>query len=355
MKKKLFKITLPIFAIIILVLSACSSNSGNANSASSGEGNGAADSFPEKNIDGIIMWGEGGATDIIARTLAPIVEDEIDGSLVMQNKAGAAGAIATQDVYDRPADGHTLLFGAENPNLYQVLDISDRSYQDDFVPISVIANSYAGIIVKADSPFETIEDLVDFALNEPNELIFGTTGEGGLPNVVLAMLQNELGSEFKTVPYDGEGPVTTALLGGEVDVTSVTVSAAQDYVESGDFRMLAVVNNEPIDALPDVPAITEAYPEIDKYLPWGPFQAVFTHKDTPADVVEKLSESFQAAVETDEFKATLENLGMEYMNISGQEAMDYVDQNRSTSAWMLYEAGETVKSPEEFDIPKVEE
>ena len=353
MKSKSFTFIVPIFAIIILVLAACGSSDDGKKEAKD-DNEDAASSYPEKNIDGIIMWGEGGATDIIARTLAPMVESEIDGSLVMQNKAGAAGAIATQYVHDQPADGYTLLFGAENPNLYQVLDISDRSYQEDFVPVTIIANSFAGIIVKEDSPFETLEDLVDFAQEKPNELIFGTTGEGGLPSVVLAMLQNELGTEFKTVPYDGEGPVSTALLGGEIDVSAVTVSAAQEYIESGDFRMLAVVNDEPIDSLPDVPAITDAYPDMSKFLPWGPFQAVFAHKDTPNDVVEKLSESFHAAVETDDFKDTLANLGMEYMNISGQDAIDYVNKNRSTSAWMLYEAGETEKSPEDFDIPKPE-
>lgn len=354
MKNKFLKRTIPLLAIVMLVLAACGSG-GDGDKKDSKDSEDAASSYPEKNIDGIIMWGEGGATDIIARTLAPIVEGEIDGSFVMQNKAGSAGAIATKYVSDQPADGYTLLFGAENPNLYQVLDIADLSYQENFVPISVIASSYAGIIVKADSPFNTIEDLVDYAKEKPNDLIFGTTGEGGLPSVVLAMLNNELGTEFKTVPYDGEGPVSTALLGGEVDVTSVTVSAAQEYVESGDFRMLAVVNDESIESLPDVPAVTDAYPEIGKYLPWGPFQAVFAHKDTPADVVEKLSASFQTAVESSDFKATLESLGMEYMNISGQEAIDFVDKNRSTSAWMLYEAGETKASPEEFDIPKVEE
>lgn len=355
------KLSLILLSISFLVLIACSSSSDSDQSAEenvdSNDTNSTSETmtYPEQNIDGIIMWGEGGATDIIGRTLAPIVEEELGGSLVMQNKTGAAGAIATQYVYDEPADGYTVLFGAENPNLYQVLDISDRSYQEDFVPITIIANSFAGIIVKADSDFETLEDLVDYANENPNDLIFGTTGEGGLPNVVLAMLQNELGSDFKTVPYDGEGPVSTALLGEEVDVTAVTVSAAQEYIESGDFRMLAVVNDEPLDSLSDVPTITDAYPEIDKYLPWGPFQGVFAHKDTPEDIIQKLQESFQVAVETEEFKETLENLGMEYMNITGQEAIDYVNQNRSTSTWMLYEAGETEKSPEEFDISKVDE
>lgn len=213
MKKILLILFIPVLTVFLIVLSACSSSSENDNSKSSSSDNGNADSYPEKNINGIIMWGEGGATDIIARTLAPIVEEEIGGPLVMQNKAGAAGAIATQYVYEQPADGYTLLFGAENPNLYQVLDISERSYQEDFVPIAIIANSYAGIIVKEDSPFETLEDLINYAKENPNDLVFGTTGEGGLPSVVLAMLENELEAEFRTVPYDGEGPVTTALLG----------------------------------------------------------------------------------------------------------------------------------------------
>ncbi|WP_152655678.1 tripartite tricarboxylate transporter substrate binding protein [Oceanobacillus sp. CFH 90083] len=345
MKIKSSKTTALLFILIISLLSACGSNSSADNTGNN---------YPEKDIDGIIMWGEGGATDIIGRTLAPIVEKEIGSSLVMQNRAGAAGAIATQYVYDQAADGYTLLFGAENPNLYQVLDISERSYQEDFVPVSVIANSFAGIIVKEDSPYQTLEDLVNHAAENPNDLIFGTTGEGGLPNVVLAMLHNEFGTEFRTVPYDGEGPVTTALLGGEIDATTVTISAAQDYVESGDFRMLAVINDEEIEALPDVPAITDIYPEIDKYLPWGPFQAVFAHKDTPEDVLAKLTESFEVAIDTSDFRTTLENLGMEYLNISGQEAIDYIEQNRSTSAWMLYEAGETDISPEEFGIPQPE-
>lgn len=344
MRIKLWKyITLTLVAIILLA--SCSSNEDT-------DTNDEYQEYPEQDINGIIMWGEGGATDIIGRDLAPIVEENLDGSLVMQNKEGAGGATATQYVHDQPADGYSLLFGAENPNLYQVLGVSDRSYQDDFIPINVVASSYGGIIVKEDSPYETIEDLIEDAQDNPGDLVFGTTGEGGLPTVVLAMLESELGTDFKTVPYDGEGPVSTALLGDEVDATAVTVSAAQEYVESGDFRMLSVVNDESIESFSDVPPITDSYPEIEKYLPWGPFQAVFASKDTPDAIVKKLSESFHDAVATEESKETLEDLGMEYMNISGEEAEDYIDQNRSTAAWMLYEVGETEESPEDFDIPK---
>src|SRR5690625_4865887 len=84
--------------------------------------------FPETDISGISQWDEGGATDLISRSLASIAEDELGVSLVMENITGATGAIGAQHVYDQPADGHTLLFGAENPNLYQLLGISDRDY-----------------------------------------------------------------------------------------------------------------------------------------------------------------------------------------------------------------------------------
>src|SRR5690606_16714857 len=116
------------------------------------------------------------------------------------------------------------------------------------------------------------------------------------------------------------------------------LSAAQEYVESGDFRMLAVVHNETVDSLPDVPPITDAYPEFEKYLPWGPFQAVFVHKDTPEQIVQTLTDAFSSAQENEEFQERLNILGMEPLNINGQEAIDFIQQNQSTATWMLYDA-----------------
>ncbi|MFB4163191.1 tripartite tricarboxylate transporter substrate binding protein [Alteribacillus sp. JSM 102045] len=336
-----FAVLLPIF------LAAC----GNSSSTSGEE----ASSYPEKDINGIIIWGEGGATDNISRTLAPLVEKELDGSLVMQNKEGASGAIATQYVYDQPADGYNLLFGAENPNLYQVLDISDRDYMNDFTPISIFGQNFGGLVVHKDSEFETIEDVVDFAKENPGELNMGYSGEGSLPHVAGAMLQAELDTEFNYVPYDGDGPLATALLGKEVDATVLSVSAAQEYVDSGDFRMLSVINDEAIETAEDVPPITDSYPEFEKYFPWGPFQGVFVHKDTPESIVQKLTDAFETAQEDEEFQQTLEDLGVVPLNINGEEAKEYVDKNRSTSAWMLYDAGAAERSPEEFDIPRVDE
>ncbi|WP_152655679.1 tripartite tricarboxylate transporter substrate binding protein [Oceanobacillus sp. CFH 90083] len=332
-------------AIFFFILAACSSNDSSGASE---------DNFPEKDINGIIQWGEGGATDIISRTLASVAEDEIGASLVMQNRTGATGAIATQYVYDQAADGYTLLFGAENPNLYQILDISERDYMNDFVPVTIIGQSYAGIVVNADSDFETLEDLVAYAEENPSNLLMGTSGEGGLPHVASAMLRNELNIEFNPIPYDGDGPLAVALLGNEIDVTVLAVSAAQEYIDSGDFKMLAVLNNDSLDSIPDVQPITEIYPQFETYLPWGPFQGIFAHKDTPEEIVQKLSDGFDAAQNNEAFTERLTDLGVDPLNLHGEDAIEFVQANQSTSAWMLYEAGETDISPEELGIPPVE-
>src|SRR5690625_1089358 len=199
MKNFLKRLGLLFGLIALLSLAACG---GDAETDTDG-GDDAADeeiSFPEKDISGIIQWGEGGATDLISRSLASIAEDELGVSLVMENITGATGAIGAQHVYDQPADGHTLLFGAENPNLYQLLGISDRDYVNDFIPISIIGQSYAGIVVKEDSEFDTLEDLVEYAQENPDELKMGTSGEGVLPHVASAMLKSQFDTSFNLIP-----------------------------------------------------------------------------------------------------------------------------------------------------------
>lgn len=165
----------------VSVLGACES------SETSGESN-----YPSRDINGIIQWGEGGATDNVARSLAIQAEEALDASFVMQNREGATGAIATQYVYDQPADGYNVLFGAENPLIYNVLGISERDYIEDFYPVNIIGQGLAGIVVKDDSEFETLEDLVEYAQDNPGDLTLGTSGEGGLPHVVAQCFPQSL-------------------------------------------------------------------------------------------------------------------------------------------------------------------
>jgi tripartite-type tricarboxylate transporter receptor subunit TctC len=143
--------------------------------------------YPERNIQAVIPWGAGGATDSIARGLTPLVEKALDTRLVLTNRPGGTGLIGTNYVMQQRADGYTMLYGAENPQLYQLLGIADFDY-DALHPINIIGQNRAVIAVPPDSPFKTMRELVDHAKAHPGELRMGVVGAGGLPSTVFAMI-----------------------------------------------------------------------------------------------------------------------------------------------------------------------
>ena len=306
--------------------------------------------FPDRELRGAIMWGEGGATDNVARALTPHVEDALGQDIVLQNRTGGVGAIATQYVFSQPADGYNLLYGAENPQLYPVLGLSDLDYRN-FEPISLIAQGPAVIVTHPDSPYETLEDLVAAALDDPRGITMGSTGPGGITNVIDAMMNSLVGTEFNAVVFDGEGPGLTDLQGGHLDFMTVGLTAARDTIEAGAVRALAVVTEEPIEGM-DAPPITDIYPEFERYLPWGPFYGVFVHADTPDDIVETLAEAFSEGVNHPDFQRFINDFGAVTLDLSGEEAHEYLHNWQSTTAWLMHEQGATEVSPEEFDIPR---
>lgn len=311
----------------------------------------AAQEFPEREMLGVIMWGAGGATDVVARGVTPAVEEALGKPIVMLNKAGAAGAISTAYVAAAPADGYTLLYGAENPQLHGVMGLSEIDY-GSFYPVNVLGRGVAVVVVKADAPWQSFKELVDDAQSRPGEIKMGSTGPGGLPHVVGALLNSVAPHEVTAVPFDGEGPGLTALQGGHVDYMPSGISAAAELIKGGQLRALAVVNGEPVDSLPDVPAITDEYPEMAKYLPWGPFYGVWVKADTPDDVKAKLVEAFKAGAEAESFTTLMANRGNVVMNISGDEADAFLKQWQAVTTWVLHDSGATKRSPEELGIAR---
>lgn len=308
--------------------------------------------FPVRNLQGVIMWGAGGAMDNASRAIVPNVEPFLDNEIVLVNKPGGTGAIATQYVYSRKADGYTLLFGAENPQLYGVLGLSKLDYKD-FYPVSILTRGLAVVLVNADSDWKTMKDLVADANKRPGKIKMGSTGPGGVPHVVGNLLKTVTGFNVTPVPFKGEGPGITALLGGHVDFIPTGLAASSEHIRSGRVRALAVVDSEPLK-LDDIniPAITEGYQAFDKYVPWGPFYGVFCRNDVPADIKTALSAAFKKGAETDRFKDFVKSNGLVSMNISGDEASEYLNKWQSITTWLLHDAGATKVSPAELNIPK---
>lgn len=309
--------------------------------------------YPERNIQGTIQWGAGGATDNVARSLTPHVEEILDTTVVLTNRPGGTGVIGMNHVMRQRADGYNLLYGAENPQLYPLMGLADFSY-DDMHTINIIGQGLVVIAAPADSPFDSFAELLEHAQENPGELRMGGTGAGGLPSTVLAMV-NAVGElDVRNVTFGGDGPGITAMLGGHIDFMPLSLAAVGEQIRSGKMKGLAVLTKEEIDALPDVPPITQALPDIEPFLPWGPFWGVFVHQDTPDDIKATLEEAYEQAVANEEFQEFLRNFGAEPLNLNGEDAEQYLDNWQSVTAWAMYEAdaGTLEASPEELGIPR---
>ena len=242
--------------------------------------------------------------------------------------------MATQYVYDAAADGYNLLMGAENPALYDVLSISDLTYED-FECVYLIGDEVVGIIVGKDSKYESFTDIVEDALANPGTIKLSTTGTGGLPWEVGAFITDVTGATFNQIPYDSDASAKTAVMSGECDFTVCKVqSGIEDYL-AGDIKYLCLLADEPVELMPEVPLITEEYPDFAKYLPWGPFYGIFVKSGTDAAIVETLSNAFANAGPKDEYQEVLSNFNINFLGYTGDEAAEYISSWRENIIGVL--------------------
>jgi tripartite-type tricarboxylate transporter receptor subunit TctC len=308
--------------------------------------------YPDHPINGIIAWGAGGGTDTVSRLTTPLAEKALGKPIILANKTGATGAIAAQAVASAKADGYTLLFHAENPQLYQVLGLSELSY-DDFDPVMLFVQGSTVIVVPKDSPLKTYDDLIKAAKASPGKLSIGNSGIGGQPWVTATLLKKIEGVTFNPVAFDGDGPLTTALLGKQLDVSGLAVGAAVQYVRNGDLRALAIMKDSPNPALPDVPYITKLNPAFANAMKAsGFFYGVFVKKGTPKEITDKLTAAYKSALSEPKFIDYAKNNGLTVVGLSGQPARDFMNNWRSQMSWLIFESGGAKESPEKFKIPK---
>ncbi len=307
--------------------------------------------YPNKDIQGIIQWGAGGSTDTVMRSISPHVEDILGTDIILTNKAGGVGAIATKYVNAKRADGYTLLMGAENPQMYKVLGLADIDYSD-MIAINVLARGTPLFVANNDAPYNNLPELIEYAKAHPGEVKFGSTGQGGLASIVLAMLKSQVDLDYTSIPYNGDGPALTALQGGAIDVMPAVLGATIEHIKAGRMKPISVVDLEENKLLPGVAPITDTFPNMKSYLPWGPFFGVFVKKGTPDEAVEKLQAAFEKAAFSPDFVDLMEKRGFTILNVHGEDAEYFLNGYRSTSSWLVHEAGFSKRSPEEFGIKK---
>ena len=291
--------------------------------------------YPPKEVNGIIQWGAGGGTDSLMRPLSVLAQDILGTNIILTNKTGETGSVAVQYVYDQAADGFTLLMGAENPALYDKLGISQLTY-DNFECVFLIGDETTGVVVGKNSPYNSLTEIVD-AAKGGTEVTLATTGTGGLPWEVAAMITGITGAGFTQKEYSSDASAKEAVLSGECDFTVSKVQMGYQEYKSGEYKWLCMLSAEPVELMSDVPLITAEYPEFKDLLPWGPFYGVFVKEGTDPEVVKILADAFSKAYEDSSYKTMLGYFYINPLGYTGDKAKEYINSWRTNMIDILTE------------------
>jgi tripartite-type tricarboxylate transporter receptor subunit TctC len=262
--------------------------------------------YPSRPVHILVPYPAGGAVDILSRTLGDVVSRQWNQGVVIENRPGAGGVIASQALVMSPPDGYTLIVVASghptNSFLYDKLPYDTFK---DFTPISLLASSPNILLVRADSPYRTLADVIAAAKAKPGSLSFGHSGTGTSTHLAGELLKNLAGIDINAIPYKGGAPVINDLLGGQIPMSINNGPESVGQLGAGTLRALAVTTAKRVSFLPDVPSMSETVPGYDTEVWWG----LLGPAGMPADVVAKLSHDFIAALNTDAVKERLNKLG----------------------------------------------
>jgi tripartite-type tricarboxylate transporter receptor subunit TctC len=264
--------------------------------------------YPDRIVKIVVPFAPGGGTDVISRTLAQEMTQNLGVTVVVENKPGAGTIIGTQAVAVSDPDGYTLLMGtfanAVNPSLNAKLPYDP---QKDFAPVALVARSFNIVVVNPNSPFKSIADLIAAAKAAPDKLSYGTFGIGTSAHLAGELFKDMAKVNLTTVHYKGAAPAITDLLSGQIQVMFTTVASAAALIESGQLRALAVTSAERSPAFPQLPTVAEA--GVPGYAAES-WYGLFAPAKTPADVVDRLNKSAAMAVQSDAFKKLAVNEGL---------------------------------------------
>lgn len=217
------------------------------------------DKLPISVMKIITPFPPGGATDILARYLAPYLREKLGVTVVVESRPGASGAIASEFVAKSPADGSVVLLAAThhviNPSLFRRLPYDTQA---DFSPIAMVATSPNVLIVNRDGPAKSVGDLLALAKSKPGQLSFGSTGIGGANHLTGELFKRAANIDIEHIPYKGEAPSLNDVIGGHIPMMFATLLTVLPSIEGGSVRALAVASLERSPSLPDVPTIDES-------------------------------------------------------------------------------------------------
>lgn len=281
--------------------------------------------FPTRPIQVVALASPGGTADLHARALSTALETVLKQPVTVVNKAGAGGALGCQFVATSKPDGYTLLLGLSSISWFPEVDtLFGRTpvyHLNQFKPIALLSADPTILVVKADSPWKSVADLVADAKARPQEIRYGSAGFYSTLHLAMEMFSKSAGIKMKHIPYTGGGPAMVALLGGHVDVLSIPPSVAFPQVKAGALRILAGWGAKRVEVFPEIPTLKELGYDAEFYI-WA---GLFAPQATPPAVHKTLVDGTKKAMDNPLFKSAMEKMRTPIVYMAPNEFQNYWD------------------------------
>lgn len=337
-KIKMKKLIMFFLSALVIVLAGCSQTSTEVKETTAANSEKETKiEYPTKTIELLVPFAAGGSTDIGARIIEKYIPKYLpDANVVVVNKPGGAGSIAITDLYNAKPDGYKLAMSTHRAISMEPIYGKVQYGHQDFQPIGKVFGNQQIFIVKADAPWQTVEEFVEYAKANPNEISYGVAG--GLKSgahLPMASLEKLAGFTANAVAFEGTPPAITAVLGGHISGAMVQPSDAKALIDSGELRALFNISSTKVPYLPDVPLLSEKGYDviIDSNT------SLFTTKGVPQEIVDMLVDALDKVMNDPEAQADFEKASLQ-TNYDGPDAVQReVDAENERFTKMLKEVG----------------
>lgn len=296
-------------------------------------GTAVAQPFPSRTITLVVTYPAGGGADIMARLVAPKMSEVLGQSVIIENKAGAAGQVGAASVANAKPDGYTVMIDAAsfviNPNLYPKLPYDTEKA---FRPVGVIAAFPHVVVVSPGFEAKSVPDLIAMAKAKPGVINYASSGTGSAQHLAGAAFVQKTKADMTHIPYRGGGPAMNDVMGGHVPVFFANIASGLPHILGGKLRPLAVAQDKRNAALPDVPALGELGISGVSVYEWN---GMFVPAGTPDDVVAKLSNALDAALQSPDVKERIGKLGGELVGGGPGGAAKFIADQRQVVGTLI--------------------
>lgn len=300
-----------------------------------------APKYPVRSVRMLVGFAPGGATDIIARLIAPVLTESLGQSVVVENRPGASSQIAGELVAKSPPDGHVLLMTTQTLMTSQMIE--NRTYPDltkDFAAVSLCATSPLVLVTNPSLPVRSVKELIALARSRPGELNYGSGGVGTTPHLSGELLATMARLKIVHVPYKGEAPAIVDVLAGHLPFMFSNVTASIGYVQAGRMRALAVTGLKRTPVVPGIATMAES--GLPGFEVVG-FFGVMAPAATPREIVTRLNDEIGKALARPDIRERFASQALDPGNLTAEQFADYL--RAATAKWgkLIREAGITAK------------